>query len=374
MRRLLSLLFVLTLVACSTAVTCPDHRSQCPSGTTCCAVDDSTFGCCPIPSAVCCNDHLHCCPHGTTCDVEHGRCIQGYESFPIYKKQAAEPIGSYESESETQFEVRERIADDSASFPEVNALPPLPPQPITVEGDVTCADHRSKCPEGTTCCPLSEGVFGCCPVENAVCCEDHLHCCPPVTKCDTQHGQCLQKDGYSQPWLRKFASTRLVRKPAVETTESVMKCPNGDVCSGGNTCCVDGEDEAHCCPYANGQCCANGRYCCPSGLRCSSLENRCVADNKGVHVSTLRTKTTLARESENNDEEETVCPDGSRCGRRNTCCAVTSEFGDNQAYECCPLSNGVCCESTCCPRGYHCATGGRCEKKAVVERFVDDFF
>ncbi len=42
----------------------------------------------------------------------------------------------------------------------------------------TCADGKSECPTGTSCCQLDSGEYGCCPLPNAVCCSDHLHCCP----------------------------------------------------------------------------------------------------------------------------------------------------------------------------------------------------
>ena len=44
-------------------------------------------------------------------------------------------------------------------------------------GSVQC-DDGSECPDGTTCCKLSYGQWGCCPYPNAVCCDDGEHCCP----------------------------------------------------------------------------------------------------------------------------------------------------------------------------------------------------
>ncbi len=41
-------------------VVCPDNLSECPEETTCCQMDDGSYGCCPIPNAVCCDDHIHC--------------------------------------------------------------------------------------------------------------------------------------------------------------------------------------------------------------------------------------------------------------------------------------------------------------------------
>ena len=30
-------------------IVCPDNTSECPEGTTCCLMDDDSYGCCPIP-------------------------------------------------------------------------------------------------------------------------------------------------------------------------------------------------------------------------------------------------------------------------------------------------------------------------------------
>ena len=42
---------------------------------------------------------------------------------------------------------------------------------------VDCGDGTS-CPEGSTCCAMSTGQFGCCSYQDAVCCDDGEHCCP----------------------------------------------------------------------------------------------------------------------------------------------------------------------------------------------------
>ncbi|KAH7698767.1 CRE-PGRN-1 protein, partial [Aphelenchoides avenae] len=114
---------------------------------------------------------------------------------------------------------------------------------------------------------------------------------------------------------------------------------------------------------------------------CSSFENRCVAEKDGVFVSTVRTETTPAKSDNGDDEtdesvepEVTECPDGSHCKQLNTCCPIRDSVTEEViSFECCPLSNAVCCDTSCCPRGYHCISGGRCEKKALANRFMDYF-
>jgi len=46
----------------------------CPSGNTCCAMTDDSYGCCPLADAVCCSDHVHCCPGGYTCQEDE--CVK----------------------------------------------------------------------------------------------------------------------------------------------------------------------------------------------------------------------------------------------------------------------------------------------------------
>ncbi|CAF1486655.1 unnamed protein product [Adineta steineri] len=55
---------------------------------------------------------------------------------------------------------------------------------------VPCPGGSSSCPDGSTCCQLSSGQYGCCPLVDAVCCSDHLHCCPQGTTCDVEHSRC----------------------------------------------------------------------------------------------------------------------------------------------------------------------------------------
>ena len=55
------------------SVTCPDDKTVCPDGTTCCKRYDGGYFCCPTPDGVCCEDRLGCCPSASTC-CKHGCC------------------------------------------------------------------------------------------------------------------------------------------------------------------------------------------------------------------------------------------------------------------------------------------------------------
>ena len=104
------------------SITCPDGKSKCNDGETCCKANEVGYGCCPLPKAVCCKSghnccfhnticcegggcceqtccgqhsccpfpngvccedgpHGHCCPHGTQCDIEHRGCRRGLSEF-----------------------------------------------------------------------------------------------------------------------------------------------------------------------------------------------------------------------------------------------------------------------------------------------------
>merc|ERR1712142_926893 len=90
----------------------------------------------------------------------------------------------------------------------------------------------SSCPDGTTCCRLPGGTWGCCPMANAVCCKDHLHCCPSGTKCDTEHGRCTSKVGINV---------------------------------GGYGCC----------PMPRAVCCSDHLHCCPHDSSCDLEHSTC---------------------------------------------------------------------------------------------------
>ncbi|NXX33492.1 GRN protein, partial [Nicator chloris] len=105
-----------------------DEATSCPDGNTCCRLISGAWGCCPLEKAVCCPDHVHCCPQGYTCDPEGGSCLQG----------------------------------GGTRQPWVRKTPALPRGGQVTSGDVIC-DEETSCPDGSTCCRLSLGTWGCCP-------------------------------------------------------------------------------------------------------------------------------------------------------------------------------------------------------------------
>ena len=283
-------------------VICPDGQSECPDGNTCCKLSTGEWGCCPLPNAVCCSDHLHCCPEGYTCDVSAGTCTKQGES---------------------------------------SVIPMLTKKPALK--NVICPDGQSECPDGNTCCKLSTGEWGCCPLPNAVCCSDGEHCCPEGYTCDVSAGTCT-KQGESS------VIPMLTKKPALKN----VICPDGQSeCPDGDTCCKLSTGEWGCCPLPNAVCCSDGEHCCPEGYTCDVSAGTCTKQGESSVIPMLTKKPAL---------KNVICPDGqSECPDGDTCCKLsTGEWG------CCPLPNAVCCSDGehCCPEGYTCdVSAGTCTKQ-----------
>ncbi|XP_053309322.1 progranulin [Spea bombifrons] len=364
------------------AIICPDGRSECPNDATCCMMPDQSWGCCPIPQASCCSDHLHCCPHNTQCDTEHGRCISEHGAVPWMRKLSATvkmaPLG------ET---VKRTPCQDGSSCPDgatccrqkdgsfgcclftdavcckddIHCCPSgtrcdLPRQkcvssdletPLFQKSpalrekatDVKC-DDTASCPDGSTCCRMPTGEWGCCPIVKAVCCSDHIHCCPNGFTCS---GDSCIGDGVSIPLLKKFL--------AVPQKASDVPCDETSSCPDKTTCCRLASGEWGCCPLEQAVCCSDHVHCCPSGYTCSG--GKCIQG--GLSIPWLKKIPALTQEVTNVQcDEETSCPEG------NTCCRLaTGEWG------CCPIEKAVCCSDHlhCCPSGYTCdVSTGSCNK------------
>ncbi|XP_034050285.1 granulin b isoform X2 [Thalassophryne amazonica] len=216
-----------------------DAHTSCPEGTTCCFMNNSLeWGCCPLQEAVCCSDGNHCCPSGHTCDPQRSSCSKGHLVIPWYTKQSA--------------------------LIEVGAV-----------ADIKC-DEKGSCPSGTTCCKLTTGQWGCCPLVKAVCCEDREHCCPYGYTCNMQTGTCEKKNQdmlvHAVPMSRvlqsKFKDPQDdAHAPCDDTGE--FHCPKQD------TCCKISSTEWACCPSPRAICCTDSKHCCPVGYSCDLKAGGC---------------------------------------------------------------------------------------------------
>ncbi|XP_061185992.1 progranulin-like isoform X11 [Saccostrea echinata] len=297
-------------------VVCPDGQHECRTGQTCCKLSSGSYGCCPIPNAVCCSDGKHCCPSGTQCEVSSGKCKRGSSLVTDwFEKQPA----------------------------------------LLRSENVVCPDGQHECKDGQTCCKLSSGQWGCCPIPNAVCCSDGRHCCPSGTTCDVSSGKCQRGSSLVMDWFEK--------QPALLRSENVV-CPDGQhECKDGQTCCKLSSGQWGCCPIPNAVCCSDGKHCCPSGTTCEVSSGKCQRGSNLV-MDWFEKQPALLR------SENVVCPDGQHeCKDGQTCCKLSSG-----QWGCCPIPNAVCCSDGkhCCPSGTQCeVSSGKCKRGSSL---VTDWF
>ncbi|XP_040392928.1 progranulin isoform X6 [Cygnus olor] len=382
MRTTVTLCLALALagVAAVAALRCPDGTSECPRNATCCVTPGGAWGCCPMPQASCCEDKVHCCPHATTCDLAHGRCLSPHGDTPLSTK-----FPAWKSQRRAPATLHQVMCPDGRSVcPDGATCCRLPsaqygccplqnavccsdgqhccPQGTTCDlersmctsvqdlaqpparvGDVKCDDEMS-CPDGNTCCRLSSGAWGCCPLEQAVCCPDHEHCCPQGYTCDPQGGTCLQ-GGVRLPWLSKT--------PARGRGGDV-KCDDETSCPDGSTCCRLSSGAWGCCPLEQAVCCKDHQHCCPRGYTCNVATQSC---EKLLAATPLRSPAPAGPPLSPLRPVATIPGDTARaCLPGQRCCRST-----DGSWARCPFAQGSCCEDgrRCCPAGYRCTRGGR---------------
>ncbi|XP_027011582.2 granulin b isoform X2 [Tachysurus fulvidraco] len=309
----------------SNDVICPDKVSTCPDDTTCCKLENGSYGCCPMPNAVCCEDYVHCCPEGTTCDLEHGSCDM----------------------------VSELNAMTVEATPTLHLKPTVPAFPRPSQNINDKCDPSFSCPQDTTCCKMYTGDWGCCPLPQAVCCEDHLHCCPHNTVCNVQAGTCDSASDRSStvPWVTKI--------PAVVMVSEKEHCDETSACPTGTTCCKQKSGTWACCLLPRAVCCGDGDHCCPSGYTCGKEKPTCTKGN--LELPWFKKQPAISVTSGIGDVK---CDDTTSCATGTTCCRLrTEEWG------CCPLAQAVCCADRehCCPHDYTCdLQSGTCVKPSTT--------
>ncbi|XP_046864188.1 progranulin-like [Xenia sp. Carnegie-2017] len=371
------------LVQCNSTAYCQD-------GHTCCKLLSGQWGCCPYENAVCCSDGSHCCPEFDTCDVSQGKCLSKDQNTELVLRKITVPVEkvnlvqcnstAYCQDGNTcckllsgqwgccPFENAVCCSDgihccesgyvckqglcykDSNVRPMLKKVPALNSNTTRQVNSVICDAGSAECPDGSTCCKLLSGEWGCCPYENAVCCSDHLHCCPESTTCDVSKGKCLSKDQNTELVLRKI--TFALQK------SSQIKCVDSH-CSSYETCCQLSKNEWSCCPITNAVCCPRSRTCCPEGYRCNHRTLSC-SPVKGSVFITKNIPAVLTVSKVN----EVECPGGEySCKDGETCCSLGNEKG----WGCCPLKDAVCCSDHehCCPKGLMCH-GSKCIKSPGV--------
>lgn len=388
-------------------VICPDRISVCSANSTCCSIGNEMFGCCSLPNGVCCEDNLHCCPEHTKCNLNRGSCdpvdvwrltASNEPTVPLWP-QLTTPRASVSALIPGAPVDVLRMSYDGVQCSDSLECPlrttccrnttgqfaccPMPDAvccsdgehccptgfrcdlssqrcekdvPVLPKADVECPDKSFHCNSTSTCCPLLNQEWACCPFEKAVCCSDMLHCCPENTTCDVAGGQCVK------------TSAMVMQRLNSESHSKRVTCSSGLVSCLGGTCCKNIFGIDACCPHPEAVCCNNG-HCCPKGTRCDGSTDSCLPSTS---VPTPLTPNASSREPIN------LCPDGkSVCPKDKTCCHLIDD-----SFGCCPLANGTCCADRrhCCPAGSVCTGTGSCVQEVTppssvanikAERMVD---
>ena len=168
---------------------------------------------------------------------------------------------------------------------------------LTCSGHISCPGEQTECKDGETCCEDATGQFGCCGARNAVCCDDHVHCCPEGYYCDMTAQECRRgSSGQLQlPFMNLKPRTlsgqgQLANKlihtidegtdgdyngddDGVRLKSELTMCPDGHMCPGNETCCLQKTGLYGCCSLVRAVCCADGIQCCPEGYRCVKAQN-----------------------------------------------------------------------------------------------------
>uniref|UniRef100_A0A6B0VG21 Putative low-density lipoprotein receptor n=1 Tax=Ixodes ricinus TaxID=34613 RepID=A0A6B0VG21_IXORI len=212
--------------------------------------------------------------------------------------------------------------------------------------------NGSACPDGSTCCLRSSGLYGCCPYPFAVCCSDHQHCCPEGYHCNLSNGSCVQISTSVKEIQTLLTAMVLSPQPSVNYKAiETVQCPDRKYCQDGQTCCLLSEGRYGCCPYPHAVCCSDHASCCPEGYQCKVSAHTCIAGNSTVPMLE-KVSTIDDSPPENPAPVETVqCPDKHYCQDGQTCCLLSEG-----RYGCCPYPHAVCCSdhASCCPEGYQC--------------------
>uniref|UniRef100_A0A131YXV2 Granulin n=1 Tax=Rhipicephalus appendiculatus TaxID=34631 RepID=A0A131YXV2_RHIAP len=135
-----------------------------------------------------------------------------------------------------------------------------------------------------------------------------------------------------------------------------IRCPDGNYCLDGQTCCLLSSGQYGCCPYQYAQCCSDHASCCPEGYLCKISTHQCIHTVSNHTVPMVQKVQPVGRPQAQAsmpqvDAELIQCPDGSFCQNTQTCCLLNSG-----RYGCCPYAHAECCSDhvSCCPEGYRC--------------------
>ncbi|KAI1896514.1 hypothetical protein AGOR_G00095560 [Albula goreensis] len=159
---------------------------------------------------------------------------------------------------------------------------------------------------------------------------------------------------------------------------SAFTCPDGSVCTDGNTCCQFPSDVYGCCPLPNAECCEDHLHCCYEGMTCDVENAKCLNKSSSLPwLERVPAKIVKLPQGVSCLDGSHCCPDGYQCSKDGTSCTMkkkhveavicpdkASECPDETtccqlldgSWGCCPMAKAVCCEDKrhCCPEGTTC--------------------
>ncbi|XP_049323814.1 granulin a isoform X8 [Astyanax mexicanus] len=422
---MLKLMVALALLGLVTGTQCPNQQ-LCGDKHTCCQVLSSgEYNCCPFPQGECCEDHLHCCPAGMLCQTAESKCQNSTHSLSWTERKPAQAYlaKSFRMISSSTANKDNIICPDNSSCPPEFSCLKLTDKygccPVTqgiVCADrnhccpndhecsadsiscvkkaepVMCPDGVSECPVQTTCCPTTDGGWGCCPMPRAVCCADKVHCCPENSVCHVNSSKCVSSTNKELPMWAKFparlradwenhrpvavtpkltnkqpktstalksTTTNKTRNATVSTVYNVP-CDDTVACADGTTCCKNGEGGWSCCPLPQAVCCDDFIHCCPHGKKCNLAAGTCEDPSGSVPwLKKVPSQPIKGKKLPETKGSDVPCNDTVACPDETTCCK-----NGKGGWNCCPLPQAVCCDDFqhCCPHGKKCnVAAGTCE-------------
>ncbi|XP_036408715.1 multiple epidermal growth factor-like domains protein 6 [Megalops cyprinoides] len=150
---------------------------------------------------------------------------------------------------------------------------------------------------------------------------------------------------------------------------AAITCPDGGTCDDGSTCCQRSSGRYGCCPLPNAVCCEDHLHCCHEGTVCDLKHSKCINETHSLawlkrvpaKLPGFPQSFPMIHASSRNEDYGSICPDNTHCPFEYTC------LKSHNAYECCPLTQGVLCSDGkhCCPEGHLCSEDGHsCVKQA----------
>ncbi|XP_063693192.1 uncharacterized protein LOC134825040 isoform X3 [Bolinopsis microptera] len=301
--------------------------TACPGGTSCCKMTAGYYGCCPYPNAVCCQDQKHCCPNGHTCDSSSKKCYH-HQSEANNTIQAGQVMG------DNTLQAGQVMGDNTLQAGQVMGDNTLQAGQVmgdnTLQAGQVMGDNTLQAGQVMGDNTLQAGqVMG----------DNTLQAGQVMGDNTLQAGQVMGEISPAQhiPSSRGMSNKSIPEEGSGDDGKGF--CKDGKWC-GVEKCCYDSDGKTvGCCKFVKGVCCSNGKNCCKATEICTQQGSCIPSNSSGI----------------GEDEESADC---TSCAEGDTCCSG----------QCCPQSNGVCCNDgvSCCPHQFECdLSRGRCIQRTT---------